>query len=124
MLNVILVSVMAVCFIVGLVTLFFPFGKESVKAVNGAPAVKSAAQISLEEIRDQARTSTDIQILVVWFKGFYGYNSQIPSSVRYLHMMEWRTIVDERYKELPAEIAPLWMILVNRNPGAFSGGWK
>jgi hypothetical protein len=124
MLNVILVALMAVCFIVGLVVLFFPFGKESVKAVNGAPAVKSQAQISLEGIRAEARTSTDIKILVDWFSQFYGYNPEIPSSVRYLHMLEWRQILDDRYKDLPVEIAPLWMTLVHRKPGKFSGGWK
>jgi hypothetical protein len=115
---------MALCFIIGLVSLFFPFGKESTRGINGV-AVKSQAQVSLEEIRSHALTSSDdVQALVAWFNGFYGYNPEIPSSVRYLHMMEWREVV-ERYKDLPAEIAPLWAILVHRNGGGkFSAGFQ
>ena len=124
MLNIILFCLMAICFIIGLVVLVFPFGEKKVKAINTTPSPKTQAQVSLEEIRDQARTSTDVQVLVSWFNQFYGYNAQIPSSVRYLHMMEWRQILDERYKDLPTEILPLWMTLVNRNPGIFSGGFR
>jgi hypothetical protein len=115
MLNVILVALMALCFVVGLVTLFFPFGKESVKTVNVAPAVKSAAQVSLEEIRDQARKATaeDIQVFVAWFEGFHGYNREIPSSIRYQHMLEWREITDKLHKELPADLVQPWFSIVH-----------
>jgi hypothetical protein len=115
MLNVILVALMAVCFLAGLVVLFFPFGKESVKAVKTAPATKSQAQISLEGIRAEARLAKveDIQIFVVWFQGFHGYNREIPSSVRYQHMLEWREITDKLYKELPVELAQPWASIVH-----------
>lgn len=115
MLNVILVVLMALCFIAGLVVLFFPFGKESIKPIKAAPATKSLAQISLEGIRAEARKATaeDVQIFVVWFEAFHGYNRDIPSSVRYQHMLEWRELTDKLYKELPVELAQPWASIVH-----------
>lgn len=126
--NIVFAIILAITFICGLVVLFFPFGKEkAVKANNTVPAAKSAAQVSLEEIRNQARqaTAADVHVFVMWFKGFQGYRSDIPASTRYIHMLEWRQRVDELYKELPNEIRPLWGELVHRNSGgAFSEGFK
>ena len=115
MLNVILVALMVICMFVGLVVLFFPFGEERIKVINTAPAAKSFAQISLEELREMARKATaeDVQIFVVWFEGFHGYNRDIPSSVRYQHMLEWRELTDKLYKELPVELAQPWASIVH-----------
>ena len=129
MLNVVLVSLMALCILVSIAIFFFPFGKETTVIDKTAPATttKSAAQISLEEIRTAARqaTAADIQVFVTWFNAFYGYNREIASSVRYQHMLEWRLLVEELYQELPPEIDALWRILVHRNGGGqYSGGWK
>ena len=115
MLNVILVALMVACMFAGFVVLFFPFGKESVKVIKAAPATKSLAQISLEGIRAEARRAKaeDIQIFVVWFEGFHGYSREIPSSVRYQHMLEWRELTDKLYKELPVELAQPWASIVH-----------
>lgn len=127
MLNVVLVSLMAICFLAGIVVFFFPFGKETAVTNKTVPATKSLAQISLEGIRTEARLAKaeDVQVFVAWFEGFHGYNREIPSSVRYQHMLEWRLLVEKLYHEFPPEIDALWSTLVHRNGGGqYSGGWK
>ena len=128
MLNIVLFTLIILSFIAGLVALVFPFGKEKVTKVNTTPVLPYAHRIaSLEAIRDQARAATaaDTHIFVMWFRAFQGYRNDIPASVRYLHMLEWRARVDELYKELPPEISPLWQHLVHhRSGGAFSEGFK
>ena len=118
---------MALCFVAGLIVLVFPVGEKKVKAINTTPTCPYAHRIaSLDAIRDQARlaTAADVHIFVMWYKGFQGYRNDIPASVRYIHMMEWRARVDELYQELPTEILPLWMTLVNGRIGKFSGGFR
>ena len=118
----------ALCFVAGLVVLVFPFGEKKAVKVNVTPVLPYAHRVaSLEAIRNQARAATaaDVHIFVMWFRAFQGYRSDIPASVRYLHMLEWRARVDELYKSLPPEISPLWQELVHRNSGgAFSEGFK
>lgn len=127
MLNIILFTLMAITFLGGIIVLFFPFGKEKVAAPTTTIPTYNSYVASLEAIREQARIASaeDVHIFVMWFRGFQGYRSDIPASTRYVHMMEWRDLVDELYWELPSELAPLWDELVHRNSGgAFSEGFK
>ena len=129
MLNVVLAILMLACLIAGVVILLFPFGKEMT-----APTTKTAqspyahAIASLDALRVQGRqaTATDVHIFVMWYSGFQGYRHDVPASVRYLHMLEWRARVDELYKELPDELVPMWCQLVHGqgHGGPFSQGFK
>lgn len=116
MLNVILVALMVLCMFVGLVVLLFPFGEERIKVTaQTRTTICCRAGIKLDELREQARRAKaeDIQIFVIWFEAFHGYNRDIPSSVRYQHMLEWRELTDKLYKELPVELAQPWASIVH-----------
>lgn len=112
MLNVILVALMVLCMFGGTIALLFPFGEERIK-VTAQTCCR--AGIKLDELREQARRAKaeDIQIFVIWFETFHGYNRDIPSSVRYQHMLEWRELTDKLYKELPVELAQPWASIVH-----------